>query len=77
MMGKRTSSAKKLNRKAKGNGSSVDQILATLREIKKKLDDIELAIPDTELVMLGEKLDEILGELRSQGRDGGADDQTR
>jgi hypothetical protein len=78
MMGKRTSSAKKLNKEAKGNGSNVHrQILSALKEIKKKLDDIEAAIPDTELVMLGEKLDEILGELRSQGRDGGADGPTR
>ena len=46
-MGKRTSSAKMLNKEAKGNGSSVDQqILATLKEIKKKLDDIEAAISD-------------------------------
>jgi hypothetical protein len=47
MMGKRTSAAKKLNKEAKGNGSSLDQqILATLKEIKKKLDDIEAAISD-------------------------------
>ena len=78
MMGKRTSAARKLNKEAKGDGSSVDrQIISALKEIKKKLDDIEAAIPDTELVMLGEKVDEILGELRSQGRNGGADDQTR
>ena len=40
MMGKRTSAAKKLNKEPKGNGSSVgQQILATLKEIKKKLDE--------------------------------------
>ena len=34
MMGKRTSSAKRLNKEPNGNGSSVDQqILATLQEI--------------------------------------------
>jgi hypothetical protein len=64
MMGKRTSSAKKLNKEPKGNGSSVDQqILATLQEIKKKLDDIEAAISDE---MRGDKLDAILDELKAQ-----------
>jgi hypothetical protein len=64
MMGKRTSSAKMLNKEAKGNGSSVDQqILATLKEIKKKLDDIEAAISDE---MRGDKLDAILDELKAQ-----------
>ncbi len=64
MMGKRTSSAKMLNKEAKGNGSSVDQqILATLKEIKKKLDDIEAAISDE---MRGDKLDVILDELKAQ-----------
>ena len=64
MMGKRTSSAKMLNKEAKGNGSSVDQqILATLKEIKKKLDDIETTISDE---MLGDKLDAILDELKAQ-----------
>jgi hypothetical protein len=64
MMGKRTSAAKKLNKEPKGNGSSVDQqILATLKEIKKKLDDIEAAISDE---MLGDKLDAILDELKAQ-----------
>ena len=64
MMGKRTSSAKMLNKEAKENGSSVDQqILATLKEIKKKLDDIEAAISDE---MRGDKLDAILDELKAQ-----------
>jgi hypothetical protein len=64
MMGKRTSAAKKLNKEPKGNGSSVgQQILATLKEIKKKLDDIEAAISDE---MLGDKLDAILDELKAQ-----------
>jgi len=64
MMRKRTSSAKKLNKEPKGNGSSVDQqILATLKEIKKKLDDIETTISDE---MLGDKLDAILDELKAQ-----------
>jgi putative heme iron utilization protein len=64
MMGKRTSAAKKLNKQPKGNESSVDQqILATLKEIKKKLDDIEAAISDE---MLGDKLDAILDELKAQ-----------
>jgi hypothetical protein len=63
-MDKRTSSAKMLNKEAKGNGSSVDQqILATLKEIKKKLDDIEAAISDE---MRGDKLDAILDELKAQ-----------
>ena len=48
-------------------GSNVDrQILAALKEIKKKLDDIEAAIPDAEISRLDDKLDEILSELRSQ-----------
>jgi len=64
MMRKRTSSAKKLNKEPKGNGSSVNQqILATLNEIKKKLDDIEGTISDE---MLGDKLDAILDELKAQ-----------
>jgi hypothetical protein len=64
MMGKPTSAAKKLNKEPKGNGSSVDQqILATLKEIKKKLDDIETTISDE---MLGDKLDAILEELKAQ-----------
>jgi len=64
MMRKRTSSAKKLNKEPKGNGSSVNQqILATLKEIKKKLDDIEGTISDE---MLGDKLDVILDELKAQ-----------
>jgi hypothetical protein len=64
MMGKRTASAKKLSKEPKGNGSSVNQqILATLKEIKKKLDDIEAAISDE---MLGDKLDAILDELKAQ-----------
>ena len=63
-MGKRTSAAKKLNNQPKGNESSVDQqILATLKEIKKKLDDIEAAISDE---MRGDKLDAILDELKAQ-----------
>ena len=63
-MGKRTSSAKTLNKELKGNGASVDQqILATLKEIKKKLDDIEAAISDE---MRGDKLDAILDELKAQ-----------
>jgi len=63
-MGKRTSAAKKLNKQPKGNESSVaQQILATLKEIKKKLDDIETAISDE---MLGDKLDAILDELKAQ-----------
>jgi len=63
-MGKRTSAAKKLNKQPKGNESSVaQQILATLKEIKKKLDDIEAAISDE---MLGDKLDAILDELKAQ-----------
>jgi putative heme iron utilization protein len=63
MMGKRTSSAKKLNKEPTGNGSSVNQqILATLKEIRKKLDDIA-TISD---VMLGDKLDAILDELKAQ-----------
>jgi len=74
MMGKRTSSAKKLNKEPKGNGSSVDQqIVATLKEIKKKLDDIEATISDE---MLGDKLDAILDELkaqRSESREEGED----
>jgi len=64
MMGKRTSAAKKLNNQPKGNESSVDQqILATLKEIKRKLDDIEAAISDE---MLGDKFDAILDELKAQ-----------
>ncbi len=74
MMGKRTSSAKKLNKEPKGNGSSVNQqIVATLKEIKKKLDDIEATISDE---MLGDKLDAILDELkaqRSESREEGED----
>ena len=63
-MGKRMSAAKKLNKEPKRNGSSGDQeILATLKEIKKKLDDIEAAISDE---MLGDKLDAILDELKAQ-----------
>ena len=73
-MGKRTSAAKKFNKQPKGNESSVaQQILATLKEIKKKLDDIEAAISDE---MLGEKLDAILDELkaqRSESSEGGED----
>ena len=72
-MGKRTPSAKNLNKEPKGNGSSVNQqILATLKEIKKKLDDIA-TISD---VMLGDKLDAILDELkaqRSESREEGED----
>jgi hypothetical protein len=64
MMGKRTSSAKKLNKEPKGNGSSVNQqILATLKEIKNKLAALEATISD---VMLGDKLDAILDELKAQ-----------
>ena len=64
MMRKRTSSAKTLNKEPKGNGSSVNQqILARLKEIKKKLDDIEGTISDE---MLGDKLDAILDELQAQ-----------
>jgi hypothetical protein len=64
MMGKRTPAAKKPNKEPKGTGSSVDQqILATLKEIKKKFDDIEAAISDE---MLGDKLDAILDELKAQ-----------
>jgi hypothetical protein len=74
MMGKRTSSAKKFNKEPKGNGSSVNQhILATLKEIQKKLDDIEATISDE---MLGDKLDAILDELkaqRSESREEGED----
>ena len=63
-MGKSASSAKKPNEEPKGSGSSVDQqILATLKEIKKKLDDIEAAISDE---MRGDKLDAILDELKAQ-----------
>ncbi len=63
-MGKRTSAAKKLNNQPKVNESSVDQqILATLKEIKRKLDDIEAAISDE---MLGDKFDAILDELKAQ-----------
>jgi hypothetical protein len=64
MMGKRMSAAKKPNKEPRGTGSSVDQqILATLKEIKKKFDDIEAAISDE---MLGDKLDAILDELKAQ-----------
>ena len=73
-MGKRTSAAKKLSKEPKGNGFSVgQQILATLKEIKKKLDDIEAAISDE---MRGDKLDAILDELkaqRSESSEGGED----
>ena len=49
--------------------SSLDrQILASLKAIQKKLEDIEAAIPDTEIAMLDSKLDEILRELRSAGQ---------
>jgi hypothetical protein len=55
-------------------GSNVDrQILSALKEIKKKLDDIEAAIPAAEIAVLDDKLDEILRELRSEPpADGGA-----
>jgi hypothetical protein len=47
-------------------GSNVDrQILSALKEIKRKLDDIEGAI-NAEIARLDDKLDEILSELRSQ-----------
>ena len=75
MMRKRTSSAKKLNKEPKGNGSSVNQqILATLNEIKKKLDDIEGTISDE---MLGDKLDAILDELKAQRSESGEEGEDR
>jgi len=75
MMGRRTSAAKKLNKQPKGNGSSVDQqILATLKEIRKKLDDIEAAISDE---MVGDKLDAILDELKAQRSESSEDGEDR
>ncbi len=74
-MGRRTSAAKKLNKQPKGNGSSVDQqILATLKEIRKKLDDIEAAISDE---MVGDKLDAILDELKAQRSESSEDGEDR
>jgi hypothetical protein len=72
MMGKRTSSAKKLNKEPKGNGSSVDQqILATLQEILSTLKYIESVLPsgDADALTLEQRLeqrlDDILRELRT------------
>ena len=74
-MGRRTSAAKKLNKQPKGNGSSVDQqILAMLKEIRKKLDDIEAVISDE---MVGDKLDAILDELKAQRSESSEDGEDR
>lgn len=63
MMGKRTSSAKMLNKEAKGNGSSVDQqILATLQEILSSLRAIESHLP-VDTGTMEQRLDDILREL--------------
>jgi hypothetical protein len=63
MMGKRTSSAKQLNKEPKGNGSSVDQqILATLQEILSALRAIESHLP-VDTGTLEQRLDDILREL--------------
>ena len=63
MMGKRTSSAKKLNKEPKGNGSSVDQqILATLQEILSSLRAIESHLP-VDTGTMEQRLDDILREL--------------
>ena len=63
MMGKRTSSAKKLNKEPKENGFSVDQqILATLQEILSSLRAIESHLP-VDTGTLEQRLDDILREL--------------
>jgi hypothetical protein len=63
MMGKRTSSAKQLNKEPKGNGSSVDQqILATLQEIVSSLRAIESHLP-VDTGTMEQRLDDILREL--------------
>ena len=67
-MGKRTSSAKKLNKEPKGNGPSVDQqILATLQEILSTLKYSESVLPsgDADALTLEQRLDDILRELRT------------
>jgi uncharacterized protein YicC (UPF0701 family) len=69
MMGKRTSSAKKLNKEPKGNGASVDQqILATLKEILSSLQSIQSEMPSglpiDMLAMMEQRLNDILRELR-------------
>jgi hypothetical protein len=63
MMGKSASSAKKLNKEPKGNGSNVDQqILATLQEILSSLRAMESHLPvDTGTLEQG--LEDILREL--------------
>jgi len=62
-MGKRTSSAKQLNKEPKGNGSSVDQqILATLQEILSALRAIESHLP-VDTGTMEQRLDDILREL--------------
>jgi len=61
MMGKST--AKKLNKEPKGNGSSVDQqILATLQEILSSLRAIESHLP-VDTGTMEQRLDDILREL--------------
>lgn len=63
MMGKRTSSAKKLNKEPNGKGSSVDQqILATLQEILTSLRAIESNLP-VDTGTMEQRLDDILREL--------------
>lgn len=62
-MGKRTSSAKQLNKEPKGNGASVDQqILATLQEISSSLRAIESHLP-VDTGTMEQRLDDILREL--------------
>jgi hypothetical protein len=63
MMGKRTSSEKKLNKEPKENGFSVDQqILATLQEILTSLRAIESHLP-VDTGTMEQRLDDILREL--------------
>jgi hypothetical protein len=63
MMGKSASSAKKLNKEPKGNGSNVDQqILATLQEILSSLRAMESHLP-VDTGTLEQRLDDILREL--------------
>ena len=65
-MGKRTSSAKKLNKEPNGNGSSVDQqILATLQEILSTLKYIESVLPsgDADALTLEQRLEQRLDDI--------------
>ena len=62
MMGKRTSSEKKLNKEPTGNGPVDQQVLATLQEILSSLRAIESHLP-VDTGTMEQRLDDILREL--------------